>query len=352
MRGAGFRGSGRPSGPVQACRRFRPLPTTTASYIVASSGFAPSKKAIMPMVVRMVMVRLRNDKALLMLDHLLIIVKALLFIMAGLFSLLTIGSRVAGDGVLKSYHASLRVIAKNNAEARYCISNEFICAEVGRFIGLPVPPCGVVYAHGHAAKYWFASLNFNLTADELPPADTDECVGQHPDLSTGLVLFDIWIANPDRHKKNLSFDLSEKPPRMSVFDHSHALFGIENGQGIQRLNNLRDKLVISEATPASQRQPSQGVVTPYLGIVAAQKRHCLLDKLATDTFFNKWCDRIAAVPMYLIKDVCDSTVDFGMITPEEADAARDFLAYRSRNIHELVANNRHEFTAIKQWSIL
>ena len=251
--------------------------------------------------------------------------------MAGLFSLLKIGSKIGG-GALESHHASLRSVVKNNEVLKYCISNEFICAEIGRFVGLPIPPCGIVYAQGYAIKHWFASLNFNLTADDLPPIDPQKCTDDLPDLSTGLILFDIWIANPDRHRKNLSVDLDERPPRMSIFDHSHALFGHVNGAGIQRLNDLQDRLGISGGT------------------VTGQNRHCLIDKLNTDSFFHKWCDRIVSVPDYLIEDVCNGTVDMKMITTQEASAAKNFLIRRRNNIRALVDSNHGEFSGINQRS--
>ena len=117
--------------------------------------------------------------------------------MAGLFSIVAINeSRDAGDGGRLAYTGHLKSKVKNNEENKYCISNEFICAEIGRFIGLPIPPCGIVYAKEHSVKHWFASLNFNLTADELPAIDSQKCADDLPDLSTGLILFDIWIANP------------------------------------------------------------------------------------------------------------------------------------------------------------
>jgi hypothetical protein len=258
-------------------------------------------------------------------------IKALLIIMAGLFSLLKIGSKI-GDGVIESHHASLRSVVKNNDVLKYCISNEFICAEIGRFIGLPIPPCGIVYAQGYATKHWFASLNFNLTADDLPPIDPQKCAEELPDLSTGLILFDILIANPDRHRKNLSIDFDEKPPRMSIFDHSHALFGHVNGAGVQRLNDLHDRLGISGGT------------------VTGQNRHCLIDKLNTDNFFHKWCGRIISVPNHLIEDACDGTFDLDMITAEEASAAKEFLIHRRNNIRVLVDSHHGEFTGINQWS--
>jgi hypothetical protein len=172
-----------------------------------------------------------------------------------------------------------------------------------------------------------------------------------PDLSTGLILFDIWIANPDRHRKNLSVDFLEKPPRMSIFDHSHALFGIDNGTGIQRLNSLQDKLGISGA-PATE-QSAQGFVTPYWGVVdgTGQNRHCLLNELKTDDYFSKWIGRISAVPDYLIDDVCNGIVDLGMITADEATAAKAFLINRRNNIGKMVNSNRAEFSGISQWRL-
>ncbi len=272
--------------------------------------------------------------------------------MAGLYSLLAIGNRVTGTGVLDSHHASLQSIAKNNEIAKYCIANEYICAEIGRVIGLPIPPCGIVYTQGHPIKYWFASLNFNLSGEELPPIDPQKCAEELPDLTTGLILFDILIANPDRHRKNVSIDLNENPPRMSVFDHSHALFGIKNEAGIQRLADLKDKLAIS-AGPDTEHPTPTIQSAPYIGVVVGtgQNRHCLLGKLKTDEFFSKWCERISTVPPYLIEDVCRGTFELKLITAQEADAAKEFLIHRKSRIRSLVDANRIEFAGIDQWSI-
>jgi hypothetical protein len=134
-------------------------------------------------------------------------------------------------------------------------------------------------------KDWFACLNFNLSAgDTLPPVDADTCVDTLPELSCGLVLFDMLIANNDRHAKNFSVDFLQTPPRMSVFDHSHALFGHASGQGLARLTALRDRLAISG------------------GPVTSGNRHCLLDKIKTDDHFDHWYARIQSIPDHLIKD--------------------------------------------------
>lgn len=49
-------------------------------------------------------------------------------------------------------------------------------------------------------RYWFASLDFNLTGITLLPVDVTQCVNLLPELSAGLLLFDILIANCDRHQ--------------------------------------------------------------------------------------------------------------------------------------------------------
>ncbi|MBL0035370.1 MAG: hypothetical protein IPP26_06280, partial [Flavobacteriales bacterium] len=66
-----------------------------------------------------------------------------------------------------------------------------------------------------------------------------------PFLATGLLLFDIWVANCDRHVKNFEVDYSTTPVSMNIFDHGHALFGYVGGQGEARLNALMNRLGIS-----------------------------------------------------------------------------------------------------------
>ena len=121
----------------------------------------------------------------------------------------------------------LSAIAKDNSLAPYCIPNELICGELARFLRLPVPPVGVVSQS--AGTPLFASRDFNLTGNSLPPVDVAACVQQLPRLSAGLLLFDIWVANCDRHAENFSVDFLATPPVMNIFDHSHALFGYAGG---------------------------------------------------------------------------------------------------------------------------
>lgn len=243
--------------------------------------------------------------------------------------------RPVGTGISGSWRLSLSAIAKHNEPGTvpYCLPNELVCGEIGRFLGLPVPPGAIVHAPGNPlAEYWFASLDFNLTGNALPPVDVQDCVGQLPELSTGLLLFDILVANCDRHAGNFAVDfLAVVGPRMSVFDHGHALFGFRANQGLQRLQDLRDRLGASGGT------------------ITTGNRHCLLDVLKACDYFDKWLERIEALPDFFIEERCQEMVGLG-ISAQEGEAAIDFLKYRRNNLRGILSNHRPEFRGISQWS--
>jgi hypothetical protein len=238
-----------------------------------------------------------------------------------------------GSGVSDGRFVTVEAAAKTNtASAPYCVANEVLCGELGRFLGLPVPPGGVVYSPSGNHQLFYASLSFNLVGNALPPVNTTKCVKVLPELAAGLLLFDILIANADRHGKNFSVDYSVKPPMMNVFDHGHALFGKDAGQGVVRLERLRDRLAIS----AGSR--TQG------------NRHCILDQLDTDAHFGRWLDRIRSVPDFVVEDLCEELPGLGC-TDKEAAAAEDFLKHRRSNLEHIVEANRNQFTGIQSWSL-
>ncbi|MBN1458583.1 MAG: hypothetical protein JXA57_03545 [Armatimonadetes bacterium] len=242
--------------------------------------------------------------------------------------------RQMGIGIGGSMQVTLRAVAKQNTpEVPYCIPNELICAEIGRFLGLPIPPSGVVHAPKAPVTDWFACLDFNLTEDSLPPIDPASCVAHLPDLSAGVVLFDALIANCDRNPGNLSVDNLTRPTRLSIFDHGHALFGYRAGQGCERLQALRDELAISG------------------GPITGPNRHCLLDHLASEAHFMKWLDRVRQLPDFFIEEIVNSAAGLGM-TDAEATGACDFLKHRRTNLRAIINAHRDEFRGINQWELL
>jgi hypothetical protein len=243
--------------------------------------------------------------------------------------------RQLGIGAAGSRYALLSAVVKSNGpNAPYCLPNELICCKLGRFLGLPVPPVGMVAQPGGSPV--FASLDFNITGNALPPVDVARCVHLLPWLSAGLLLFDIWVANLDRHPANFSVDFLSSPPAMNVFDHSHALLGYNSGAAVARLTALRDRLGVSWKTGDP--------------IASGRHRHCLLDAVKTDDHFAAWHDRIKATPDFYIKDKCEAAISCGA-SREEADAAIGFLLHRRDTLLSIVGNNRTEFTAINTWRL-
>jgi hypothetical protein len=238
-----------------------------------------------------------------------------------------------GSGVTDGRSGSVPVVAKTNCSSTpYCVPNELVCGELGKFLGLPVPLGEVCYSTSSNHQLFYVSLNFNLIGSTLPPVNTTRCVKELPEQSAGLLLFDILIGNADRHGRNLSVDFLTKPPTMTIFDHGHALFGKDPGKGVARLERLRDRLAISGGSR------TQG------------NRHCILDQIDTDAHFGSWLERIRLLPNYIFDDLCGELPGLGC-TKEEAAAAADFLKHRSTHLERIVMANKSEFTGIKTWRL-
>ena len=249
----------------------------------------------------------------------------------GAYRIAAVGSQL-GIGAAESVNLTVHAIGKTNGpNAPYCIANEMVCAELGRFLRLPVPPGGIVTSPAPAPMY--ASLNFNLTGIALPPVIPSGCAKIFPQLAAGLLLFDILIANSDRHAANLSVDFSVRPPQMNVFDHSHALFGSAKGRAKDRISAFTGRLGITG------------------GDFTGGSRHCLLDAVDSDRHFPGWIERIAALPNFVVDEACSDALPFGA-TKLEVAAAQNFLKERRDTLPELIGSHRAEFRSITSWSIL
>jgi len=193
-----------------------------------------------------------------------------------------------------------------------------------------VPP-GAIVEDGKTHEKWFASLDFNLVGEDLPPVTAARCAKELPELSTGLLLFDSFICNPDRHARNLAVNFLATPPTMSVFDHGHALLGDAAG-GVERLAGFVGRLGMTG------------------GSVSEGHPHVLLDHLGTSEYFEGWLGRIEGLPDYVVRGACDDVVGLGINT-EEAGRIADFLLARRKQLRTIVSDNHQEFRGIRQWGL-
>ena len=230
------------------------------------------------------------------------------------YKVLRWGSSI-GHGVSHAQFVQVSGVAKTNSpEEPNIVASEFIAARLGQAILLPIPPAFIVDRDGEP---WFASLDFNLAGETLPPVTGPEIVAQFPGTSAGIVAFDVWIMNQDRHCRNLGYHSTSK--RLQVFDHSRALmpFGSQRAFADQHRRNL--------------------------GI---GNKHCLAPHLVDPLAFTQWIDRIQAVPQYYIVEVLKEAVNVGL-RQHNVNYILDLLLERRTLLPQLLKENRNSFPALQ-----
>lgn len=183
------------------------------------------------------------------------------------------------------------------------------------------------------SKGMFASLKFTGTDTDPDDSRPEVCVKLLPRLCTGILLFDILIANSDRHEGNVAVDDPDKPTRIHVFDHDRAIFGIWDGDGRKRLRELHDRLGCSGGSKTSGNT------------------HCFLKHLDTSEHFIEWIERIERIPKWFLRDICEEVIGCG-IKASEARAAFEFLNLRRRGFRDLINSHRDKFESIRTWVMI
>ncbi|HUP82152.1 MAG TPA: hypothetical protein VM260_26605, partial [Pirellula sp.] len=116
------------------------------------------------------------------------------------------------EGGINSDHTFLvnvEFIGKSsNDESPYLLANEYIAARIGYFLGLPIPPFSIVQSRKQDRM--FVSHRFlRVKAGGINPR---EFVERHPELSASIVVFDVFVANADRHSGNIRIEIEGGRP--------------------------------------------------------------------------------------------------------------------------------------------
>jgi hypothetical protein len=211
-----------------------------------------------------------------------------------------------GKGATQSVHVGVAGIAKGNKPGPpSTVANELIASRLAGVLLLPIPPGFLIELEGEPH---FVSLNFNLAGQELPPADGQAVIAHDQHIAVGVVLFDAWIVNHDRHEQNLSHDQIGK--KIQIFDHSHALMGTG-----------RQHLVNSENVPA-------------IG------NHFVARELKSLAGMHEWHKRMMSVPEYYIRSVVmDAASPELGLSSDDAKFCADFLVQRRVKLIEIFKAN-------------
>jgi len=216
------------------------------------------------------------------------------------------------------------------SESPFLIANEIIAAQLGQFIGLPIPPYAIT--HSVNGTFWFSSIYFNFDEEELPKVLPDVVWRELPDWLSGITLFDILIANGDRHDENLVVDDVLKPKAIRVFDHDQAIFGGATGKprGMERLADCKDRLGLDSDTGGL--------------------RNDFISEITESKHFKRWIGRIADMPDWFIKDAVNSAKPYGL-SNEYAKACKEFLIDRRDRLPQILMDNKHYFINIQEMKI-
>jgi len=89
----------------------------------------------------------------------------------------------------------------------------------------------------------YGCLRFGAKGDSLAPIVPESFAEDEPTLAAEIVIFDCWIANEDRHERNLAYVRGHTAPM--IFDHDQSLFGANGGRRLDRLANVRDDVILN-----------------------------------------------------------------------------------------------------------
>ncbi len=223
-----------------------------------------------------------------------------------------------GVGASGAVYCTLQGVAKQNKPNEpFLVANEFICGRLALMLGLPVPPTIIVQAADASLAH--VMLRFGKAGERPPPANVSALVTREPELAGAMIAFDVWIGNTDRHNGNFAYEPDLIP--LTLFDHSHALFG-PGADGINRLKSSRD--------------------APAFG-------SCLANEVTTVDHVGKWAGRIDAMHAEAIHRVCAEVRDLGGLTAEAHSAAVDFLVHRKGKVFDMLRSTPAALPKVQQW---
>jgi len=197
-----------------------------------------------------------------------------------------------------------------------------LALRLGESLSLPVaagvPVLAPIFFEGTEVGedlYW-GSL---AVRESPPPADCGLLVAKNIDVATGIVVFDAWICNIDRHELNLIFDVVNG--EIVLFDHGEAIC---NSVGPEFLLNHRDNLGLGDSHAVAYELPH-------------------LNQL------DKWLNRVAQIDTGEIVSVVRSTTEKFLTVEEQLQLAHE-LDRRRRTLPQLFqkhATNREIFPCLE-----
>lgn len=232
-----------------------------------------------------------------------------------------------GGGISGAVEVQMLGVAKDETVEPYSLNNEYVGNRLASALGLPCPP-GTIAITSSGQKM-FVSLRYSAGGTSLPPVDAQELVADHASWAAGIVAFDVWIANWDRHAGQIAYVRGVSG--VSIIDHGRALLRLPN--------------------PVAGGPDITGVaITAQRDETHLYPQSCLLPYVSRLDLLEHWSERIDAVPDALLDEVCASSARLTLCTQAEAAALGDFLKHRKKRVLDYLRTSRPSMPLVTGWS--
>lgn len=212
------------------------------------------------------------------------------------------------EGSNDQFDVEMAAKAKSSPDNPYEVANEILALRLGIILGLPIPLGAALEDSG---KLYYLSFHVAISEEELPVAtDADiAAILSNQHLSCGILMFDSWILNQDRFRKNICYD--DETKSTFIFDHGRAL---STGQW-DVLEKNKDSIGIG--------------------------KHCLCD-ITSLAGFDEWHRKMLEIPERYIRESVDLAATVGL-PKDRVTQVTDFLLDRRVRLR---ANFRSERRAV------
>lgn len=234
----------------------------------------------------------------------------------GYFSFDSYGAQVDGSDTVSTVR--IGAFARRNTPDRpHGVVNDYVASALGMAIGLPVPP-GLLVQVGNTG-YGYVSMQFGVKGDALPPVIFPQFAAERTWEAWGVIAFDQWVYNTDRHNGNLAH---LPQVGVSVFDHDLALLARASGDIAKVLREHRDEEL---------------------------KKHALPPHMDDSKFMESWCERIAGIRTAEITRIVHACKHAKLIDDPVADELVQYIDHRKAKVREYIHRTKSEYVKISEW---
>lgn len=227
---------------------------------------------------------------------------------------------VSGGHLLDWFGHGYWAAKRYDSTKPWTLVSEILCADIASLLGLPIPARRVIPFNGK----W---LGFEWRGDSKSFCNGMETNLINKDIVPGMIVFDVWICNKDRHSGNV---ILQRPSEgisqynLSLIDHSHALIG-----DLPNLDALRQFIQLNN--------DPRCFVMP----VPQQLRNvvCHLED------YIPWLMKVESFNIEQLDEVIQVIPTEWIPSQEQLASLINFVALRASNVKSLVMDNPQLFVS-------